>query len=350
MEMLSEHRVQGWLEGYLRLAGTASSRATRPSSTSSTSMFNQHAKWLKVCNPWPAAPAHRLAQLPAFQPCLAPGPQRLQPPGSGVHRSRRQQEGGVRPGLPAAVANCSSRPTTACAAAFTAVAWWQLAPQWLTMEQAIKHCTAGLGIWEWASNDQGDEPDVVMACCGDVPTLETLAAVDLLHRYAPDTKVRVINVVNLEAAAGERASAWTLGRTSTRSSRDKPIIFAFHGYPWLIHRLTWRHGHPNLHVRGYKEEGPPARLRHVRDERPRPLPPGGRRDRPRSEARSARRPMPSRRSATSSSSTSEYRPIRRRHAGSRGLDVGAVASDRRITLDGGRQRLSRGGPDVSVYG
>jgi xylulose-5-phosphate/fructose-6-phosphate phosphoketolase len=138
------------------------------------------------------------------------------------------------------------------------VAGKQPAPQWLTMDEAVRHCSAGLGIWEWASSDRGSEPDVVMACCGDVPTLETLAAVDLLRRYAPDLKVRVINVVNLMKlqTQSEHPHGLSDHDFDTLFTTDKPVIFAFHGYPWLIHRLTYRRaGHANLHVRGYKEEG-----------------------------------------------------------------------------------------------
>jgi xylulose-5-phosphate/fructose-6-phosphate phosphoketolase len=138
------------------------------------------------------------------------------------------------------------------------IAGKQPAPQWLTMEQAIKHCTAGLGIWEWASNDHGCDPDVVMACCGDVPTLETLAAVELLHRFVPELKIRVINVVDLMRL--QPPSLHPHGMTDrdfdALFTTDKPIIFAFHGYPWLVHRLTYRRtNHRNLHVHGYKEEG-----------------------------------------------------------------------------------------------
>ncbi len=134
----------------------------------------------------------------------------------------------------------------------------QPAPQWLSMDEAIKHCEAGLGIWEWASNDRGFEPDVVMACCGDVPTLETLAAVELLRGYAPELKVRVVNVVNLMKLQpqSEHPDGLSDDDYDALFTTDKPVIFAFHGYPWLIHRLTYRrHGHPHLHVRGYKEEG-----------------------------------------------------------------------------------------------
>jgi xylulose-5-phosphate/fructose-6-phosphate phosphoketolase len=138
------------------------------------------------------------------------------------------------------------------------VAGKQPAPQWLNMDQAVKHCTAGIGIWEWASNDRGSEPDVVMACCGDVPTLETLAAVELMRRYIPELKVRVINVVNLMTLQSPNEHPHGLSDRDFDAlfTKDKPIIFAFHGYPWLIHRLTYRRtNHDNLHVRGYKEEG-----------------------------------------------------------------------------------------------
>jgi xylulose-5-phosphate/fructose-6-phosphate phosphoketolase len=132
------------------------------------------------------------------------------------------------------------------------------APQWLNLDAAVKHCTAGIGIWEWASNDRGEEPDVVMACSGDVPTLETLAAVQLLREHFPELKTRVVNVVDLMRLQPPNEhphglSDWDFDSLFTR---DKPIIFAFHGYPWLIHRLTYRRtNHRNLHVRGYKEEG-----------------------------------------------------------------------------------------------
>jgi xylulose-5-phosphate/fructose-6-phosphate phosphoketolase len=126
------------------------------------------------------------------------------------------------------------------------------------MDEAIRHCEAGLGIWDWASNDRGEEPDVVMACCGDVPTLETLAAVNLLRRHAPDLKVRVVNVVNLMKLQPPSEHPHGLPDRDYDAifTTNKPVIFAFHGYPWLIHRLTYRRaGHENLHVRGYKEEG-----------------------------------------------------------------------------------------------
>ncbi len=138
------------------------------------------------------------------------------------------------------------------------VAGKQPALQWLDMESAIAHCTNGIGIWSWASNDQGQEPDVVMACCGDVPTLETLAAVDLLRRNLPDLKIRVVNVVDLMTLqpASEHPHGLSDRDFDSIFTADKPVVFAFHGYPWLIHRLTYRRtNHDNLHVRGYKEEG-----------------------------------------------------------------------------------------------
>jgi xylulose-5-phosphate/fructose-6-phosphate phosphoketolase len=138
------------------------------------------------------------------------------------------------------------------------VAGKQPALQYLDMDAAVKHCTLGLGIWEWASNDQDGQPDVVMACCGDIPTLETLAAVDLLRQHFPDLKVRVVNVVDLMKLQPQTEHPHGLSDRDfdTLFTADKPIIFAFHGYPWLIHRLTYRRtNHQNLHVRGYKEEG-----------------------------------------------------------------------------------------------
>jgi xylulose-5-phosphate/fructose-6-phosphate phosphoketolase len=138
------------------------------------------------------------------------------------------------------------------------VAGKQSAPQWLTMDEAVKHCTAGIGIWTWASNEGGPEPDVVLGCCGDVPTMEALAAVALLRRHLPDLRVRVVNVVDLMKLqpSSEHPHGLSDVEFDALFTADKPIIFAFHGYPWLIHRLTYRRtNHENLHVRGYKEEG-----------------------------------------------------------------------------------------------
>ena len=138
------------------------------------------------------------------------------------------------------------------------VAGKQLQPQWLDMDAAVKHCTRGIGIWDWASNDRGREPDVVMACCGDVPTIETLAAVDLLRKHLPDLKVRVVNVLDLMTLQPEEEHPHGLPDKEFDAlfTTNRPIVFAYHGYPWLIHRLTYRRAnHKNLHVRGYKEEG-----------------------------------------------------------------------------------------------
>ncbi len=132
------------------------------------------------------------------------------------------------------------------------------APQWLTMDQAIRHCTQGISIWQWASNDQGVAPDVVMACCGDVPTLETLAAVTILRQHLPELKIRVVNVVDLMKLQPQTEHPHGLSdmRFDEIFTKNKPVIFAFHAYPWLIHRLTYRRtNHNNIHVRGYKEEG-----------------------------------------------------------------------------------------------
>ena len=152
------------------------------------------------------------------------------------------------------------------------------------MDDAVVHCTKGLGIWDWASNDEGGEPDVVMACAGDVPTLETLGAVDLLRQHCPDLKVRVVNVVDLMTLQPDTEHPHGISDAEFDSlfTVDKPVIFAYHGYPWLIHRLTYRrHNHDNIHVRGYKEEGHHHHpVRHDRHERPRPLPPRHGRDRP----------------------------------------------------------------------
>jgi len=139
-----------------------------------------------------------------------------------------------------------------------AIAGKHPAPQWLTMDAAVEHCAAGIGIWPWASNDQGAEPDVVMACCGDVPTLETLAAVSIMREHLPELKIRVVNVVDLMKLRPQSDHPHGLSDAGFDAlfTRDKPVIFAFHAYPWLIHRLTYRRAnHDNLHVRGYKEEG-----------------------------------------------------------------------------------------------
>ena len=262
MEMLSEHQCQGWLEGYLLTGRHGFFSCYEAFIHIVDSMFNQHAKWLKVCRdiPWrrPIASLNYLLSSHVWR--QDHNGFSHQDPGFIDHVVNKKAEI-VRVYLPPD-ANSLLWVTERCLESRdrinVVVAGKQPSPQWLTMDQAVKHCTAGLGIWEWASNDRDSEPDVVMACCGDVPTLETLAAVDMLRQLEPDLKVRVINVVNLMKLQPEEEHPDGLSdrEFDVLFTKDKPIIFAFHGYPWLIHRLTYRRtNHDNLHVRGYKEEG-----------------------------------------------------------------------------------------------
>jgi xylulose-5-phosphate/fructose-6-phosphate phosphoketolase len=262
MEVLSEHQCQGWLEGYLLTGRHGFFSCYEAFIHIIDSMFNQHAKWLKVCRhiPWrrPVASLNYLLSSHVWR--QDHNGFSHQDPGFIDHVVNKKAEV-IRVYLPPD-ANTLLWVTDQCLRSRNCVnvvvAGKQPAPQWLSMDQAIKHCTAGIGIWDWASNDKGSEPDVVMACCGDVPTLETLAAVELLRRHAPELKVRVINVVDLMKLqpAEEHPHGLTDREFDVLFTRDKPIIFAFHGYPWLIHRLTYRRtNHQNLHVRGYKEEG-----------------------------------------------------------------------------------------------
>ena len=262
MEMLSEHQCQGWLEGYLLTGRHGFFSCYEAFIHIIDSMFNQHAKWLKVTRqiPWrrPIASLNYLLSSHVWR--QDHNGFSHQDPGFIDHVVNKKAEI-IRVYLPPD-ANTLLCVTDHCLRSRhyvnVIVAGKQPAPQWLNMDQAIKHCTAGIGIWEWASNDQGGEPDVVMACCGDVPTLETLAAVELLRGFFPDLKVRVINVVNLMKLQPPREHPHGLSDFDfdTLFTTNKPIIFAFHGYPWLIHRLTYRRtNHENLHVRGYKEEG-----------------------------------------------------------------------------------------------
>jgi xylulose-5-phosphate/fructose-6-phosphate phosphoketolase len=262
MEVLSEHQCQGWLEGYLLTGRHGFFSCYEAFIHIVDSMVNQHAKWLKVCNQieWrrPIASLNYLLSSHVWR--QDHNGFSHQDPGFIDHVMNKKAEV-VRVYLPPD-ANCLLSVTDHCLRSRNyinvVVAGKQPAPQWLSMDEATKHCQAGLGIWEWASNDRGSEPDVVMACCGDVPTLETLAAVELIRRHLPEVKVRVVNVVDLmtlqpSAEHPHGLSDWDF---DTLFTTDKPIIFAFHGYPWLIHRLTYRrHGHGNIHVRGYKEEG-----------------------------------------------------------------------------------------------
>src|SRR5262245_25407626 len=262
MEMLSEHQCQGWLEGYLLTGRHGFFSCYEAFIHIIDAMFNQHAKWLKVCDdiPWrrPIASLNYLLSSHVWR--QDHNGFSHQDPGFIDHVVNKKAEV-VRVYLPPD-ANCLLSVTDHCLRSRNyvnvVVAGKQPAPQWLTIDEAVRHCAAGLGIWSWASNDQGGEPDVVLACCGDVPTLETLAAADLLRRHLPKVKVRVINVVDLMKLQQPREHPHGLSDADfdVLFTRDKPIVFAFHGYPWLIHRLTYRRtNHANLHVRGYKEEG-----------------------------------------------------------------------------------------------
>jgi xylulose-5-phosphate/fructose-6-phosphate phosphoketolase len=262
MEVLSEHQCQGWLEGYLLTGRHGFFSCYEAFIHIIDSMFNQHAKWLKVCKhiPWrrPVASLNYLLSSHVWR--QDHNGFSHQDPGFIDHVVNKKAEV-IRVYLPPD-ANCLLWVTDQCLRSRdcvnVVVAGKQPAPQWLTMDQAVKHCTAGIGIWEWASNDQGSEPDVVMACCGDVPTLETLAAVQLMRQHLPELKIRVINVVDLMRLqpAEEHPHGLSNAEFDVLFTKNKPIIFAFHGYPWLIHRLTYRRtNHGNLHVRGYKEEG-----------------------------------------------------------------------------------------------
>jgi xylulose-5-phosphate/fructose-6-phosphate phosphoketolase len=262
MEVLSEHQCQGWLEGYLLTGRHGFFSCYEAFIHIIDSMFNQHSKWLKVCGhiPWrrPIGSLNYLLSSHVWR--QDHNGFSHQDPGFIDHVVNKKAEV-VRVYLPPD-ANCLLSVTDHCLRSRNyvnvVVAGKQPAPQWLTMDEALKHCEAGLGIWEWASNDRGSEPDVVMACCGDVPTLETLAAVDLLRHHAPELKIRVVNVVDLMTLqpSSEHPHGLSDHDFDALFTTDKPIIFAFHGYPWLIHRLTYRrNNHGNLHVRGYKEEG-----------------------------------------------------------------------------------------------
>jgi xylulose-5-phosphate/fructose-6-phosphate phosphoketolase len=262
MEMLSEHQCQGWLEGYLLTGRHGFFSCYEAFIHIIDSMFNQHAKWLKVCGhiPWrrPIASLNYLLSSHVWR--QDHNGFSHQDPGFIDHVVNKKAEV-IRVYLPPD-ANTLLSVTDHCLRSRNhvnvIVAGKQPAPQWLDMDDALAHCAAGIGIWEWASNDRNSEPDVVMACCGDVPTLETLAAVSLLRAYLPDVKVRVVNVVDLMKLQppNEHPNGLPDKDFDALFTTDKPIIFAFHGYPWLIHRLTYRRtNHKNLHVRGYKEEG-----------------------------------------------------------------------------------------------
>jgi xylulose-5-phosphate/fructose-6-phosphate phosphoketolase len=262
LEMLSEHTCQGWLEGYLLTGRHGFFSCYEAFIHLVDSMFNQHAKWLESCRhiPWrrPIASLNYLLTSHVWR--QDHNGFSHQDPGFIDHVVNKKASI-IRVYLPPD-ANTLLSVTDHCLRSRhyvnVVVAGKQPALQFLDMDAAIKHCTAGVGIWEWASNDQNSEPDVVMACCGDIPTLETLAAVDLLRQHFPQLKVRFVNVVDLMKLQPDKEHPHGLNDKDFDSifTPDKPVIFAYHGYPWLIHRLTYRRtNHKNLHVRGYKEEG-----------------------------------------------------------------------------------------------
>jgi xylulose-5-phosphate/fructose-6-phosphate phosphoketolase len=261
LEVLSEHMCQGWLEGYLLTGRHGFFSCYEAFIHIVDSMFNQHAKWLKVSRhlPWRAPIASLNYLLSSHVWRQDHNGFSHQDPGFLDHVANKKADV-VRIYLPPD-ANTLLSVADHCFRSRNyvnlIVAGKQPAPVWLDMDAAVRHCTRGLGVWEWASNEQSD-PDVVMACAGDVPTLETLAAVTLLRAYVPDIRIRVVNVVDVLALqpAGEHPHGLSDDEFDAIFTANKPIIFAFHGYPWLIHRLTYRrHGHDNIHVRGYKEEG-----------------------------------------------------------------------------------------------
>jgi len=262
MEVLSEHQCQGWLEGYLLTGRHGFFSCYEAFVHIVDSMFNQHAKWLKVTRtiPWRREIASLNYLLTSHVWRQDHNGFSHQDPGFLDHVVNKKAEV-VRVYLPPD-ANCLLSVADHCLRSRhyvnVIVAGKNFEPVWLNMDGAIRHCTAGIGVWSWASNDQGGEPDVVMACCGDVPTLETMAAVDLLRRNLPDLKIRVVNVVDLMTLQPPTEHPHGLPDFDFDSmfTTNKPVVFAFHGYPWLIHRLAYRRkNHENMHVRGYKEEG-----------------------------------------------------------------------------------------------
>jgi len=263
MEILSEHTCQGWLEGYLLTGRHGLFSCYEAFIHIVDSMFNQHAKWLKVASTevsWRRPIASLNILLTSHVWRQDHNGFSHQDPGFIDHVVNKKADI-IRVYLPPD-ANTLLHVTDWCLRSRdfvnVIVAGKQPQPQWLTMDAAIKHCTAGIGIWEWASNDQGGEPDVVLAAAGDAPTIEVLATIDLLRQHIPDLRIRMINVVDLMTLQPKEEHPHGLSDHDFDAlfTTDKPILFAYHGYPWLIHRLTYRRtNHRNLHVRGYKEEG-----------------------------------------------------------------------------------------------
>jgi xylulose-5-phosphate/fructose-6-phosphate phosphoketolase len=262
VEILSEHQCEGWLEGYLLTGRHGLFNSYEAFIHIVDSMFNQHAKWLKVTReiPWrrPIASLNILLASHVWRQDHN-GFTHQDPGFIDVVMNKKAEV--IRVYLPPD-ANCLLSVADHCLKSRqyvnVVVAGKHAAPQWLTMDQAVKHCTGGVSIWDWASNDQGGDPDVVMAAAGDVPTLEILAAIKLLREHVPELKIRMVNVVDLMKLQPSTEHPHGLSDKDFDSffTRDKPVIFAYHGYPWLIHRLTYRRAnHDNMHVRGYKEEG-----------------------------------------------------------------------------------------------
>ncbi|MEA5039853.1 MAG: phosphoketolase family protein [Clostridiaceae bacterium] len=259
--MLSEHMCQGMLEGYLLTGRHGFFNSYEAFIRIVDSMFSQHAKWLKVCNelPWRASISSLNYVLSSNVWQQDHNGFTHQDPGFLDHVANKKADV-VRLYLPPdtnCLLSCFDHCLKTRDYVNVLVTSKHPRPQWLTMEQAVKHCTQGIGIWSWASNDQGAEPDIVMACCGDTPTLETLAAVTILRDHFPELRIRVVNVVDLMRL--QSASLHPHGLTDpdydTIFTKDKPIVFAFHGYPSLVHELTYKRHNRNIHVRGYLEEG-----------------------------------------------------------------------------------------------
>ena len=262
MEILSEHTIQGWVEGYLLTGRHALFSCYEAFIHIISSMFNQYAKWLDVCEdiPWRRSVASLNYLLTSHVWRQDHNGFSHQDPGFIDHVLTKK--GSVTRVYLPPDANTLLCTTDLCLRSRdlvnVIVAGKQPQPQWLDMAAAIRHCSHGIGIWGWASNDEGGDPDVVMACAGDTPTMETLAAVDFLRKHLPDLKVRVVNVVDLMTLQPKEEHPNGLSDREFDSlfTTDRPVIFAYHGYPWLVHRLTYRRtNHVNLHVRGYKEEG-----------------------------------------------------------------------------------------------
>ncbi|HEX7188081.1 MAG TPA: phosphoketolase family protein [Actinomycetes bacterium] len=262
MEILSEHLCQGWLEGYLLTGRHGLFSCYEAFIHIVDSMVNQHAKWLKVTReiPWrrPIASLNYLLTSHVWR--QDHNGFSHQDPGFIDHVVNKKAEI-VRVYLPPDT-NCLLSVADHCLRSRNyinvVVAGKQPTPSWLSMDEAVLHCARGIGIWEWAGNGDQSDPDVVLGCAGDVPTIEALAAADLLRRHLPDLSVRVVNVVDLMRLQDEREHPHGLTDSvfDALFTTDKPVVFAYHGYPWLIHRLTYRRtNHDNLHVRGYKEEG-----------------------------------------------------------------------------------------------